>query len=395
MRIHGYFRSGIQPERLDVEILRFPPDCIFRLSVQPNANIDHSIVRGIPIPGTEFCGAYAVDMSGHQRTGRQIYAGTWSINQHVPAIEASGVVRDLRSLGFVGAGNITMNPGFVGFANRTLFYVRGQSFGRKFKCLEFDAEGAAFREMRLDPGTAPSTMGLAGPVLVENGRPARATEIEKMASLGQFYDLRHIIQFPSISWPRDAEDRLHIHVGLNCFWRNGELQPGVVVSALRGEIVAVDLSPYTRSIPQVGQVIGIDIVREELLKQGYRENPELDTVGDFSIQNHDLQIRYYPGIYNHSVIGTDRDGNVVWLGIRGHGSQLGLTMHDTAILAAEHMHDAILVDNGGDVMCRLGERWILPSAYNRKQIRALIFFLTSEDPIRQLRTLPVHLLGQG
>lgn len=396
MTIHGYYRPRSEldehPTCLEVEVLKFSPESVFQLSVQPEANKNHSIIRGVPIPGTDFCGAYVIDLLGNQRSGSQIYDGTWTTQQHISKMTRSSESAGPPILGFVGAGNITMNPGFVGLANNTLFYVRGQSFAHRFKCLEFGAKGATFRETLLDPDNPPSTVGLSGPMLVENGHPIQQEEIELLAASGQFYDLRHIIQFPSISWPRDAEDRLHIHVGLNRFWKSGELQPDVVVSALRGAIMAVDLTPYTRNISQVGQVIGIDIVREELLRQGYRENSELDAIGDFHIKNHELLLRYFPGIYNHSIIGTDRSGYVVWLGIRGFGNSLGLTMTDTAVLAAEHMHNAILVDNGGDVMCRLREEWILPSAYDRNRIRALILFSALKDPIRQslaLRVLPL------
>lgn len=391
MALHGYYRlradQSEAPSHIEIALLRFAPETIFQLSVQSEANRDHSILRGVSIPGTDFCGAYSVNLNGHHSSGSMIYDGTWTTAQHLSKMEQRSDPSDPPILGFVGAGNITMNPGFVGFTSSTLFYVQGQPFGQQFSCLEFKDRGAIFRSLRLDPANPPTTMGLTGPVLVENGLPAQAADIERMASLGQFYDLRHIIQFPSISWPGDASEKLHIHVGLNCFWKDGKLQPDVVVSALRGEPIDVDLTPYTRTIPQFGKSIGQDTLRARLLAQGYQENPELDAIGDFSIKNHQLRIRYFPGIYNHSIIGTDRIGNVVWLGICGFGNSLGLTMHDTAILAAKHMHNAILVDNGGDVMCRLRKRWFVPSAYDRERIRAVIGFSGLKDPIQEVRTL--------
>jgi hypothetical protein len=66
------------------------------------------------------------------------------------------------------------------------------------------------------------------------------------------------------------------------------------------------------------------------------------------------------------------DSALVWLGLSSQGGRTGLTLLDTAQLAADYMTDAILVDNGGDVMCRLDDSWLVPSAYERERIRGLL-----------------------
>jgi len=389
----GYRRPDVDWDDMGYAILSLDPASTLWLSVQADANIDHSIVRASPIPGTAFCGEYLIDISGAMRTGNRIREETWTIARHLAQARGARPGIEEQSLGFVGAGNLTMNPQYVAFSDGELYCVRGQRFDREFSCLMLGGTGATLRRLRLDPHAVPAGSGIAGPALVRDGEGIHQDDLLKMAGKGEFYDLRHIIQFPMIFWPEEGSLRLQIDVGLERFWENGELRKDVIESALRGEPIDVDLSPYTAIAPRFGRAVGLPALRAALATQGYRGVRRPRDAGDVCIGEQELHICFYPGIYNHSLLGVRRDGAIVWLGIRGLGNRAGLTMVDAAALAARHMRDGILVDNGGDVMCRYGERWIIESSYGRDRIRALVFFTPSRPPRPEVRRLPSVPLG--
>lgn len=231
-----------------------------------------------------------IDLSGHVRVGDQIRDETWTIEQHLSASQLLRSKLNTLTSGFVGAGNLTMNPEYLAFSDGCLFHIKGQHFERRFACLVFDSKGLIFRRMSLDPEHTPSGMGISGPALVENGLPASRNDIVQMAGKGLFYDLRHIIQFPVLDWPKGKADYLHINVGLSHFWKAGSLQVEVVRSALRGEPIRIDLSAYSKPLSRYGHPIGIDTLRSTITHQGYREVDVARDLGEFSIRENCLTI---------------------------------------------------------------------------------------------------------
>lgn len=373
-------------------VVRLPRASELSLSVQETANRHHSIVRGQTIPGTPFCGEYAVDLAGVPVVGSHIRDDTLAWGEHLARAEERNGGR--KATGFFGAGNLTMNPEYVGFSRGTLYCVDGQRFDRLFPSLVFDGEGVSFQRARLDPSSVPSEKdGLSGPQLVSDGKPVDFATLVSMAQEGYFYDLRHVLQFPSIFWPE--EEGLSIDIGLERFWKGGELDRAAVGSALRGEVLEVNLRSYTDPAPRYGKAFGISLLRDVLTSQGYAEARPPQSPGEFQLgEDETLRIRFFPGIYNHSLLGVDSARDLVWLGMVGLGNRVGLTMLDTARLASDLMTNAILVDNGGDVMCWLDRRWVLPSSYGRERTRGLV--LLHGDPARasvQREDLPIRPLG--
>jgi len=372
--IVAYNRPDVACTAARYTVVKVPAKAHFLVSAQAEADRDHYIVRGRPIPGTAFHGEYVVNLAGVPVTGRHIRDDTIDWREHLR--RSCSRTQEGSLVGFVGAGNLTMNPQFIGFSQGQVYCVRLQSFDRAFPFVLSDQEGVRFEQVRCSPDDPPRGDGISGPQLVREGKPLNLDELARMASEGQFYDLRHAIQFPHITWESQGGSGMAspppIDVGLERFWRDGMLDPQAVTSAILGEPVEIPLQPYVEVFPPAGQPIGLDRLTATLNAQGYVEANRPQARGEWNLAHDRIQVVFYLGIYNHSLLGMGEDSALVWLGLSSQGGRTGLTLLDTAQLAADYMTDAILVDNGGDVMCRLDDSWLVPSAYERERIRGLL-----------------------
>ena len=373
MEVTGYYRPDAGQGVVLRTVLTVPQGTRFTVSVQAEANRDHHIVRGQPIPGTSLHGEFVVNLGGVPVTGQRIRDDTIDWREHLRRFSPRVGTGSL--MGFVGAGNLTMNPEFIGFSRGTTYYVAGQRFDHLLPCLLSGPEGARFDRVRISPEAPPPADGISGPQLVRAGKPLTLGRLARMASEGEFYDLRHVIQFPHIAWgAQGARKRAlpSVDVGLERFWRDGMLDPQAVAAAVRGEPVEIALEPYVEVFPPAGEPIGVDRLRATLDTQGYIQVTRPRARGEWRLAQDRIEVVFYLGIYNHSVLGVGADAALRWLGFSSQGGRTGLTLLDTAQLAADYMTDAILVDNGGDVMCRLDDSWLLPSPYGRERIRGLL-----------------------
>jgi hypothetical protein len=275
-----------------------------------------------------------------------------------------------------------------------------ETFGQPCPALLVTREGGAafhpdvsFRCVGGKPAVAVSGLdrtdeiasAIQGPQLVENGKAISETQLIKLAVDGWFYDLRHILQFPFLAWPpgRPRDERVEIDCGLETFWAGGQLTKERVREALSGAEIEIDLEPYlsmahdyVRAIGG-GRPVGIDPVEETLRAQGYSDRLPRGERGWFAIDRtaNRLHMCLRKGVYNHSILGLTEDGELRWLGTAGLGGRVGVTMEQAAGLAAGNgLHNALLIDNGGDVMLNLRDEWVVRSGYGRSRIRGLLLF---------------------
>jgi hypothetical protein len=80
----------------------------------------------------------------------------------------------------------------------------------------------------------------AGQRLVQGGVAIDTEALVQMATVGQFYDLRHLFLFGRI--PRGANK--WIDAGLGAFWNDGKPDTDAVARALRGGRVEVDVMQF-------------------------------------------------------------------------------------------------------------------------------------------------------
>jgi len=406
---HGVYRPDHPDRCLRVVLYRVPREAELAVTFQREACGGHHIVRGQSMPGTPFAGQYMTTLTGRTAySADEMRAETLSYAEQVRRYEERRPDRVV--LGFAGAGNITMNPRFMAFDGEAMAYTDpdvGGTFGKPCPALLVWRNGGAELRSdvsfnRVDGKSAVAVSGvdrtteiasaIQGPQLVENGRPISETQLIKLAADGWFYDLRHILQFPFLTWPprRPRDERLEIDCGLETFWAGGQLNQTQVRDALSGEEIEIHLDPYLDTVHDYvrevggGKPVGIDPIEETLRAQGYSDRLPRGERGWFAIDREEntLHMCLRRGIYNHSILGLTEDRELRWLGIAGLGGRVGVTMEQAARLAADNgMDNALLVDNGGDVMLNLRNDWALRSGYGRSRIRGLLLFTIPITPV--------------
>jgi len=400
--IHGRYRKDHPDRDLRLVLYQVPKELQLAVTFQQEQVGEHYIVRE-RMDGAPFSGQYLRTLSGEVAvTPEEIRSETLSYHDQILRYHERH--KDRHVMSFCGAGNITMNPRFVAYADGRLAYT---DIDREMEYLgkpvpgivvtrggraEFHGEVAFSLSTRSRPRVRVSgkdrTRGTAcaiqGPCLVRNGRPITDRTLSSMAQNGWFYDLRHVIQFPLVFWPAGHPNRLEIDVGLETLWDTAgkvrSLNKARVKQALAGEVMEIDLSPYVSQrfsySRKYGGAVGIDAVKDTLNSQSYSASQAQSARGWYRIdrKQRKLFIRYHQGIYNHSILGmTKEDAEIRWLGLAGLGGRVGVTLVDAAKLAAANgLHNAILIDNGGDVMFNHRGEWVLRSGYERTRIRGLL-----------------------
>lgn len=419
--IFSYHVPGFGDYNVDAVLVRFPPAISLAVEFQEAAFLDHYIVRHLPRDGTHLFGEKIQLLDG-----RVAWNGA-DLRTDIPTEQSMLEIfrrkyPHLRVRGNAGFANVTMNPSFVAWANGRLACTRpdldrisnvdsaycgvvvDQDCITEFSNeIHFHGDTESGENVRFRIGardlTEATRFVVCGPQLVREGA-ALTDEWLKASVLSQeWYDLRHVILFPHIHWTnpeldalRSATERdvLSINPGLEAFWRSdGTLHEEAIKAFFAGEPVIIDLAPYTEvdAYPyfrQRGAQIGIDRLLEAFEAHGYRKaNSSAPNRGEYYILGKQLAVTFLPGIYNHSLVGIGHDGSLLWMGIKGLGGRVGVTLTDMAQLAVNAgFFNAIVCDNGGDVHLSLTEdpgsdeaTYIIHSANERRRFRGLLLFV--------------------
>jgi hypothetical protein len=423
--IRSYYVPSFGEENVEAVLLRLPADISFAVEFQEAASLDHFIIRHLPRDGTHLLGERIQLLDG-----RSAWGGA-DLRTDIPREqEMIEIFRnrhsDLCIRGVAGFANVTMNPAFFAWTRGKFACTRpdldrlsdvdspfsgivvGQDYVARFSNdIHFHGDAENARQLRLRIGardlTEEARFVACGPQLVREGVALTADQLKASVLSQEWYDLRHVILFPQIHWP-DPEwekfdpmnegDVLSINPGLEAFWRSdGTLNEDAIEAFFACEPVNVDLEAYTEVdaypyFKQYGRQIGVDRLLEAFEARGYRPtNGRIPNFGEYCIRGKKLTVTFLPGIYNHSLAGVDRDGRLMWMGTKGLGGRAGLTLQDTARLAADNgFSEAIVCDNGGDVHLRLTETPnsdelsdILLPAYERCRFRGLLLFVGNRD----------------
>ncbi|MBU1049605.1 hypothetical protein KKG90_06210 [Candidatus Bipolaricaulota bacterium] len=419
--IRSYYVPSFSEENVEVVLLRLPAEISLAVEFQEAASLDHFIIRHLPREGTYLMGEKIQLLNG-----RSAWVGA-DLRTDIPCEqEMMETFRsqhpDLFIRGVAGFANITMNPAFVAWANGSLACTRPDvdritdedpAFGGLVverdgsigfsNDIHFQNDGERGSHLRLKIAgsdvTEKTRFVACGPRLVREGVAINADQLKTSVLNMEWYDLRHVILFPHIHWPDPKLERfdplndgdvLSINPGLEVFWRSdGGLNADAIEAFFAGEPVDIDLKAYTEVdaypyFKRYGTQIGVDRLLEAFEARGYRPtNGTTPNRGEYCIRGKRMAVTFLPGIYNHSLAGIGRDGRFLWMGVKGLGGRAGVTVTDTAQLAADAgFADAIVCDNGGDVHLRLNENPasdtftdILLSSNNRCRFRGLLLFV--------------------
>lgn len=112
---------------------------------------------------------------------------------------------------------------------------------------------------------------------------------------------------------------------------------------------------------------------------------EVTKEGDFYIdlQRNEIMVKLLPAIYPHHIVGLTNDGAVVNISICGLSGRSGITISDAKKLTTDvGLTDALIFDNGNDVVARIKGGDIIAHHKNDRQTRltAALHFASLLDP---------------
>ncbi|MBL8178415.1 MAG: phosphodiester glycosidase family protein [Bryobacterales bacterium] len=363
-------------ERVALHVLELNPRKIRpAVSFQPEWNHSRGILRGLIENGElqedhideEIAGGRIVPSPQRIAGAGAMRRQTWSIEQHRAACQAAHP--DSQIIAMVGNGNLGANPRFIASAHGRLIHLHSEQHRfhtHRYSCLAAWDRRVSIEDFDLSQPLPPGLDGFTfGQRLVRNGEPAGTEQIVAMACAQEFYDLRHLFLFGRI--PRG--NQRWIDAGLAAFWNNGTLDTDTLSRAIRGEPVEAPVGQFPR-----------DATVAALRAKDYLESPDPRRPGQFSLRGDVLRIVLREGIYPHNMIGMRSGGALISVVTGGLSNRAGLTIRGAALL----MHslgarDALLLDNGADVMMHFDGRQILGSPEGeRTRLRSALFFLHSE-----------------
>jgi hypothetical protein len=117
----------------------------------------------------------------------------------------------------------------------------------------------------------------------------------------------------------------------------------------------------------------------------HEDRDQVTRPGDFYIdlERREIVVRLLPAIYPHHIVGVAADGRVINISICGLSGRSGITIGKAKALAREAgLSDALIFDNGNDVVARIKGGDIIAHRRNDRQTRltAALHFASLLDP---------------
>jgi hypothetical protein len=424
-----------------VHVTHFKPGDALRPELLLQADLAKigPIIRGEEVPHGPYAGRqldYSRDAVGMLVPGALARESIWKMELQVATFENDQ--RGQRVVLFVGNGNQWANDGFVSWIGCLDRQRRGVSRFGLLAPPEFDLRVGPYpsfvvwryRPPTVEPVTYyPGTRGpdgfqrdarfeaaganagdilwaTSGQHVVRGGRPIDHAELVGMACAGEFYDLNHLFRFP---WVRVANiiNGPFVQVGyrslLDYAAGKAHISAVAVEAALLGNPMDVDIGKEAWG-DQCGfpdsATFDAALVKN-LEDAGYEAVPSPTAIGEYAIVGRTLRICFLPGHYPHSLVGSSKQGRVVLIQVtypRGGkmvGNRSAMTILGTARAAVDAANrslapcndkllDALLIDNGGDVMLwqrepNGGWEHTVESELHRDALRSVIAVVADAD----------------
>ncbi len=369
------YTANLSPEntKIELRILEVDPTMVdLIVKVQEELNYSPGILR----EGTDTYTLAGRD----KRRGENMRDSTITYYDHISRFEENDPHKR-KALGFVGNGNLLMNQWFVAWVDGKLFHVKDEPvFVREepysslviWKDRRVTIENLWFRGGRIkadDPIqgrdiTEEVIYTTYGQRLVERGRFIQPAKIRD-----QYYDIRHLLLFPFF--------KEEGYFGLN------EEVEGVKnenrrEQALKKRPVELDFKGDEAKLKMA------------LSEKQYQEALRVTKEGQYRISGGQIRIVFKSGIFPHNMIAVAENGKVLSILATGRSNTAGLMLdkadglfEDVKSRYGIEVEDAVLLDNGGDVMmyCRgEGENGMVVKSFNsRDKLRSVILFVGDPD----------------
>lgn len=360
-------------DKVELKILEIDPSKVdVVVKVQEELNYSLGILREGTLTYALAGRDKRPDEKMRDSTIEKMRDSTITYNDHISRFEDNDPDRR-KVLAFVGNGNLLMNLWFVAWIKGELFHIKDEPIYRKkepysslviWKDKRVTIENLWFRADRVkvdDPVsggdiTEEVIYTTYGQRLMKRGQFIAPLKIKE-----QYYDIRHLLLFPFF-----GEEK---YFGLNEELERDEKKRE---KALKKQPVGLEFKGDAGKL------------KEALSEKQYKEAEKVAEEGQYSISDRRLSITFKPGVFPHNMIAVAQDGKVISILVTGRSNTAGL-MLDKAdklfeYIKNEHrivVKDAILLDNGADVMMRYLGKMVAQSFNLRDRLRSVILFVGS------------------
>jgi len=119
----------------------------------------------------------------------------------------------------------------------------------------------------------------------------------------------------------------------------------------------------------------VKLLRNELSERQYLEVDHPEKPGEFSLKQEILRIAFFEGINPHNAIGVGDNGEIISMVVAGKSNRVGATYRQMSSLIKElGAKNAIILDNGADVMMYYDDQFLCQSFAKRTRLNAIVIF---------------------
>ena len=305
-------------------------------------------------------------------------------NEHKELFEQEN--RDKKVFAYSGYGNLIMDGYLSGYTDGELIIRSDEPAGRIYSsCVVFSDGRIEFMDIKytndepidVKTGNALSVIDPGVQIISGQSVPKKGTSIKASEIIDQFYNIKHLLHLPYI-----GGDVGTIHFGVDQLNVNKRLlEEAVKGGPVTLKLEAFQMNKETDVLEKVG--VPVDILIKALEEKAYTsvgvsKGTEVQSRGQFFINEKErsITICFYPAINAHHFVGMDFNGDFLDILIQGKSNQLGLSLEDAGEwLENEYgLVDAIVIDNGGDVMMNYRGEMTVASSEKRKKIASVIIY---------------------
>ncbi len=326
---------------------------------------------------------------------------------------------------FAFADNCSLffNEGFITFANGELFCPNWEPYTeRAYPSLVVKTSGeivmGEIRYQRTTMGAIRGFMGeqditqdvryaTSGQFLLDgNGNP----RADMKEAVPQFQDMRHVFRLPKIAL-KNLPDRKNAELNFRgepgtdkiigppeVFFGMFDLLKesrrlakdawdGPILLPMRVVVAVETILPGFEKRPVA---VPPDILIAALKESGYKpvEKDAQMRPGDFYLEEKQLRIFLKPAVYPRTLVGVDKNGKLLIVGVEGKSGRSGSTLEESARLAQEFgLQQAMLLDHGGNAKIHANGHWLLESSEARP-VKTSALLITSKSPDLTVRKPP-------
>lgn len=302
-------------------------------------------------------------------------------------------------VGYVGNGNLLMNPNIVAWKDGVFYKLdRDKITGRAYPCLvRFKSGEMAIKKlMFVETGetarvidaetnsdiTETLKFASSGIGIMHNGKDSplvryfkgedkdasrRPGEAFNDAALWQDYDIRHYLSLPFLGVVGGT-------FGMDQFYADdGSPNVDLIEQALRGDAVAMSYDDSYKTAL-------IDVLRRIGYKAVDDKTPP-SSVGPLQYlmdpKSHTIYLRFEASLYAHNICVEAEDGKILFVVPKGASSTKGVTFREIGTMLAGmgiKAKNVLVFDNGGDAMLNYRGMEVVPSFNSRDRIMSMFLF---------------------